>query len=385
MAVITDRRSDDAAVTDATQRLVEVGKDAPDAVVPGLVAASGDKRWSVSSRAYAVLRELGPAADSAVPVILRRLKQPVPNETGRVDRVMPVITLAGIRSRPREVVPVLAELIGDGDPDLRGAVAHALSSYGELAAPAVPALIRAADLGKVHDQLAAVRALGRIGSAAHEAVPMLVRKFTGPPTGENPYRLDPRPTLATALGHIGPASEAAVPALTAALEEDDAALWEAAALALARIGPAARPALPAIERGAARYPGESRLAVAFARVRMRNHAEGWEALRAMALDNASTHAVFDTLLELGPASVPVLEAVVRSDSTNGWWAVQLLQKLPPDAAAKAVPALAQVLATGGPKQRGPLQAKFDESIFTLGQWWREEMVCAQVLSEVSEL
>jgi HEAT repeat protein len=297
---------------------------------------------------------------------------------------MPLYALAGIHTRAEEVVPVLVELIGDGDSDVRGVVAHALGSYGERAAPAVPALMRAADAGELHDQMAAVHALGRIGPAAREAVPVLLRKFTAPPPKDNPFALNLRLTVATSLGGIGADSAPAVPALTAALEEDDAALWEAAALALARIGPAARPALPAIERTAARHPGEkSELAVAFAKVQLGNAAEGWEALKAMALDSASTHAVFDTLLELGPASAPVLEAVVRSDSSNGWWAVQSLQKLPPDAAAKAVPALAQVLSAGRPKQRGPLQAKFDEAIVTLGRLGPAAREAAPVLRDLA--
>jgi HEAT repeat protein len=297
---------------------------------------------------------------------------------------MPVVALAGIRTRAAEVVPMLAGLLQDADADVRGAAAYALGEYGEHAAPAVPQLMRAAEAGEVLDQMHAFRALGRIGPAARAAVPMLLRKFTAPRTAGDLLGQNMRLTVATSLGQIGPDAAPAVPALTAALEEDDAALWEAAALALARIGPAARPALPAIERTAARHPGEkSQLAVAFAKVQLGNAAEGWEALKAMALDNASTHAVFDTLRELGPASVPVLEAVVRSDSSNGWWAVQSLQKLPPDAAAKAVPALAQVLSAGRPKQRGPLQAKFDEAIVTLGRLGPAAREAAPVLRDLA--
>jgi hypothetical protein len=45
MAVITEPRSDDTDVMNATLRLVEVAKEAPDEVVPDLVAAAADRRW----------------------------------------------------------------------------------------------------------------------------------------------------------------------------------------------------------------------------------------------------------------------------------------------------------------------------------------------------
>jgi hypothetical protein len=82
MAIITDPGSDDTDVLNATLRLVEVAKEAPDQVVPGIVAAAGDRRWQVSSRAYLVLSRLGPAADAAVPVILRRLSNQFPTRLG---------------------------------------------------------------------------------------------------------------------------------------------------------------------------------------------------------------------------------------------------------------------------------------------------------------
>ena len=50
---------------------------------------------------------------------------------------------------------------------------------------------------------------------------------------------------------------------------------------------------------------------------------------------------------------------------------------------RAVPALAQVLAAGRPKQRGPLQAKFDESILTLGRLGPAARAAAPVLRELA--
>jgi HEAT repeat protein len=74
----------------------------------------------------------------------------------------------------------------------------------------------------------ATRALGRIGRAAAQAVPDLVRALASPDWGL-------RSEAARALGRIGPAAKAAVPALSAALEDEHEHVREAAREALASI------------------------------------------------------------------------------------------------------------------------------------------------------
>jgi HEAT repeat protein len=76
---------------------------------------------------------------------------------------------------------------------------------------------------------AAARCLGRLGPAAKDVVPRLIKLLTDDPAG------DVRSAAATALGDIGPAALAAVPKLKTAVRDDRAA-EPAARKALEKLG-----------------------------------------------------------------------------------------------------------------------------------------------------
>jgi len=161
----------------------------------------------------------------------------------------------------------LVRLLGDGDPFVRAGAAYALGGIGSAAAPAVPALIarladldervrwRAVDaLGKIGPRADSVELLaalvretacpgrglaaeqlGRVGGAAHAAVPDLIEATSD-------ARPDVRWRAVWALGQIGPDAAPAVPALRTALADADVR-WRAAE-ALGEIGPTAAAAVP---------------------------------------------------------------------------------------------------------------------------------------------
>src|SRR5437870_5216055 len=120
----------------------------------------------------------------------------------RLDELLESVGLgwgSGILNGDPATVPVLADLLGDDDQEVRWMAATALGAIGPPAETAVPAL---------------TRALG------------------------DPYYLV-RWTSADALGYIGPGARSAVPALTEALGDAEKDVRESAANALRTIDPEA--------------------------------------------------------------------------------------------------------------------------------------------------
>jgi len=127
------------------------------------------------------------------------------------------------------------------DPGLRRAAALALDELE----PVDGLLAELVDLLSEREEdlfVPAVRALGRIGPPAAEAVPAILRLLEDPS-----YRV--RLAATGALGGFGAKGGRAVPALLQRLTDRSAVVRLAAIEALGRIGPPARSALPAL-RGA---------------------------------------------------------------------------------------------------------------------------------------
>ena len=172
-------------------------------------------------------------------------------------------------------------------------------------------------------------------------------------------------------------AEAAIPRLTAILKQGAPPDRRAAAFALGRIGPAAKSALPALEQPV--DAPEPSVPVAFALVRLGRPEEGFTRLRKFAMDDAAGMEVFDTLVELGPAAVPVLADVIRSDSKNGRWSVQAVEKLGPGGKAAVTPLLHVVKAGRG---KGSQRFKFDEALVALGKLGSDARDAAPTLREL---
>ena len=120
-----------------------------------------------------------------------------------------------------------------------------------LGAPAVPVLIRALEKEGDDVRRHVLVALDRMGPAALQAVPALIRLLD-----DGKASLKVRETAAMVLGSIGPAAEHAVPALLRGLQSKHAQLPNFCAGALGEMGPAgARAVPPLVEMARKGQPG----------------------------------------------------------------------------------------------------------------------------------
>lgn len=137
---------------------------------------------------------------------------------------------------PSEVLPALRALLADRNPAVRGEALAAISTMGEDAADAIPALDTLMRGDDTTLSPLAAAALARLGKAAV-------------PTFRNAVK-DPRERVrrqaVTGLGHIGLDATAALPELTAALQDSDRQVHAAAAEALGNLRAAAKPAVAAL-------------------------------------------------------------------------------------------------------------------------------------------
>ena len=129
--------------------------------------------------------------------------------------------------------------LSDPDPTAREEAGYALSRIGPAAKEAVPALVRLLGVETIDKvRLAAVSALGWIGEDGRDAVPALRGILEQEQSDAVRWR------AATALGQIGPGARDAVPELTYVMIADKhSGLRTSAAFALRRIGEKGVPAL----------------------------------------------------------------------------------------------------------------------------------------------
>jgi HEAT repeat protein len=122
------------------------------------------------------------------------------------------------------------------EKDLCQKAARALGQIGPAASQAVPILMRAIAVPAVDVQRPAIDALGRIGPPARTAVPAIIAEVDLPKDHINYAPLTHfRRLAARALGRIGPDAAEAIPVLERALDNEDYVYRVEAALALWRI------------------------------------------------------------------------------------------------------------------------------------------------------
>lgn len=217
----------------AAAALVREGPLAVDA----LEKALGDP--AIRGIAMEILTAIGPVSKDALDSFIAALSDPDPSHRGDA-----AIAIAAIGKDGAEAVPQLESLLTskDSPPGLRYAAAYALGRIGPAAKSAASAL---ATLASSTDELMATVATWASlkiepGNTAlfQSAVPLLRKALRG---GEELARLE----AAVALGDIGSAAGEAVPLLELVAEEDPAPSVRAAAgraLEQIRAGlPAARP------------------------------------------------------------------------------------------------------------------------------------------------
>lgn len=219
------------------------------------------------------------------------------------------------RSAPRRGrrPPALGAALKAGDEALRRAAALALWQIEGKADDTLPVLIDwlADPGGPLWPSWAdegPVPALGEMGAAAREAVPVMVEVFKAAsrPEEGKPYPWSLRPAIVRALGRLGREAKEAVPALRAAREDANAVVRCSAALALWQI------------------TGEAGEALVILRKELRDPTKEGEpdvAVGAVAAMGPVARDALPTLLDLlrdgnGVRRVEVAGAVLRIDPEN---------------------------------------------------------------------
>jgi HEAT repeat protein len=129
--------------TEASMAFIVLGDNAKGAV-PELVEML-EENLSPESRSEVedALARIGPAAEPALPLLLRAAT----NSNPRI-RANALWALGQIQAQPQWCVPVLMRALGDSDDWARLSAAHALGGFGAEARPAVPQLKELASIPK---------------------------------------------------------------------------------------------------------------------------------------------------------------------------------------------------------------------------------------------
>ncbi len=181
------------------------------------------------------LAKLHPDDKEMVRKAVERLVAGLKNDEERVRRAA-AQALVDLDPAPEIARPILAKAMDDASPEALDAMMDAPAGLG---GKAVPRLIKALEVEQSRGRAAAI--IERIGPAAKEAVPALIRSLTD----KNPRT---RSEVLLALGAIGPDAAAATSAISRLLEDPEIEVGYAACYALGKIGPAAAPTMPELTR-----------------------------------------------------------------------------------------------------------------------------------------
>jgi HEAT repeat protein len=156
--------------------------------------------WTSSRAALSSLGAIGPAAESAVPSLVRHTA-----DTDSMIRTYACMALGKIHAQPELAVPALVLCLDD--PGSRYQALFALEQFGTDAKAAVPTLVRMLRDTYQHPgfRTSVIESLGEIHCDAQLVVPALLEYLAEPPANQV--------VVATALGKFGPQASNAVPAL----------------------------------------------------------------------------------------------------------------------------------------------------------------------------
>ena len=231
-------------------------------VLKALIATLGkDPDGAVRVDAAGALGQLGPKANSAVPALLLALKDGyvqhhAAEALGKIGRsaVKPLIDLAargdsdkarlgGIQALgklgalAKSAVPVLLKCLRDKSADVRNASARALPKIKPVEKEVVAALASRLEDKDRHVRTAAAGALGDVGPTARSAVPSLLTALKDEDWGVIQ-------SAAIALGEIGVSEPSVISGLSRALRIRSSLVQMAATEALGKMPKAAAPAVP---------------------------------------------------------------------------------------------------------------------------------------------
>jgi len=239
-----------------------------DSWLDDLTVSNGVARNVRSTEYRAALKQIGP---EAVPFIFRKLRQNDspwhnkyrdiwPNLPGFFHKLLPqpkpISFDAGwagtaLADCGTNATRMVIDKLNDGNPAVREVAWRAVSmsfardsmSTNEMISLCLPALKDEVAMVR----LEAARCLGRLGTAASNAVPALLPLLSSSEAGRRAsQRVFVRANTARALGEIGPAASNAIPALTNLMATADSYGRVSAAIALWRITSNESVALPVI-------------------------------------------------------------------------------------------------------------------------------------------
>lgn len=235
------------AVESAAEALGHIGEPA---AVPFLANHLDRPESAVTRKVAAALGEIGPAAYEAVPHLIRAMKSGNEQaaealghiaEAGSIPALVAALSdwrvaygAAGALERiggddPRIVSALMATLESGAPEPIRTRCAEVLGSFGPKARNAVPALVRLLKAGTLPLRTAAAEALISISTEKESGIPILVWALSDSPD------VQVRRWAAEALGRLGFAALDAVPALVKALDDPDPAVRQEADKALKKI------------------------------------------------------------------------------------------------------------------------------------------------------
>lgn len=233
------------------------------AAVPELVKNFGKGKRELALWSAGVLGQLGPAAESAVPVLARAAASSDAAVAGQASIALSAVgapaglwlgtalgsgnpstragaakVLSSLNPPPAEAAEALLGALEDPDPKVREHAAMALASYPAKSISSLPgnfitALTKAAGAG---DAAAgwAVTALTKAGHPPATAKEKALAELTAALRSRDP---EARIAAAAALGALGPEAESAVPELWTLFRSKDCRLRVSAARALTGIQP----------------------------------------------------------------------------------------------------------------------------------------------------
>lgn len=202
---------------------------------PALVERLDDSDANVREAAAGALRRLGKEAAQAVPKLVELARDEQPNVRKSAARAL----AKGAASSGKEVVQKLIVLFKDGSPEIRASACFAVGLVAANAA-AEPALRGLLSDGSEDVRLAAIKALGRMGSAAEPSVPGVANCFRD---RSKAIRAAAGKTLSLLCqGKV----EAASKALKSSLEEASSKVRQEAAKTLGLLGDSVTPCLPSL-------------------------------------------------------------------------------------------------------------------------------------------
>jgi HEAT repeat protein len=216
----------------AVERLVQDGRRSV-AVLEHLLrtSASAEIRWTSAE----LLGQIGSDARPAANQLLASLK-----DADSHVRVVSAATLPKVEAPASEAVPALLDLL---KREPRPEVSRALSVYRKAAKSAVPELMIILSNQKLDSESRwnAARTLGKIGSEAVEAIPLLVDCLRDEATTVREHS-------AEALGDMGPAAGGAAGDLAKVLNDTNTRVRRDAVRSLGQIGPSANSVADDVEK-----------------------------------------------------------------------------------------------------------------------------------------